>query len=42
MPKLVAKGPWTIGAVQILDKANNLKVYGQNEPVLANGSFRVE
>jgi hypothetical protein len=42
MPQMVAKGPWVIGGVQILDKANNLKVYPQGDPVLANGTFRVE
>jgi hypothetical protein len=42
MPQMVAKGQWVIGGVQILDKANNLKVYPQGDPVLANGSFRVE
>lgn len=42
VPDKAAKGVWRLGALQVLDKANNLKLYGQNEPVVANVQFTVQ
>jgi hypothetical protein len=41
VPKLAAKGTWSIVWVQVLDKGNNLKTYSQSDPVLANAKFVV-
>ncbi|MGZ5431708.1 MAG: hypothetical protein ACXWH7_02175 [Thermoanaerobaculia bacterium] len=42
VPKHAAKGVWTIGWIQALDKGHNLRAYGAAEPVLARVTFRVE
>ncbi len=41
VPKLAAKGTWSIVWVQVLDKGNNLKTYSQSDPVLTNAKFTV-
>ena len=42
VPNKAAKGVWKIEALQVLDKANNLKLYSQSDPVAANVSFTVQ
>ena len=42
VPDKAAKGVWKLGALQVLDKANNLKLYSQSDPVAANVSFTVQ
>ncbi len=42
VPKYAAKGLWTIGWIQALDKGHNLRAYGAAEPVLQRVTFRVE
>lgn len=42
VPKHAAKGIWTIGWIQALDKGHNLRAYGAAEPVLQRVTFRVE
>jgi len=42
IPDKAAKGVWKLGALQVLDKANNLKLYSQNDPVVANVQFTVQ
>jgi hypothetical protein len=42
VPDKAAKGLWKLGALQVLDKANNLKLYSQNDPVTANVGFTVQ
>ena len=42
VPRHAAKGIWTIGWIQALDKGHNLRAYGSQEPVLARVTFRVE
>lgn len=42
VPRHAAKGLWTIGWIQALDKGHNLRAYGAQEPVLARVTFRVE
>ncbi|HEX6099795.1 MAG TPA: hypothetical protein VF432_26015 [Thermoanaerobaculia bacterium] len=42
VPKHAAKGLWTIGWIQALDKGHNLRAYGAAEPVLQRVTFRVE
>lgn len=42
VPRHAAKGTWTIGWIQALDKGHNLKAYSANDPVLARVTFRVE
>jgi hypothetical protein len=42
IPKFAAKGEWVIAWAQTLDKGNNLRIYGANDPVLARATFRVE
>lgn len=42
VPKHAAKGIWTIGWIQALDKGHNLRAYGAAEPVLQRVVFRVE
>jgi hypothetical protein len=40
-PKM-PKGVWRMGSLQVIDKANNIKLYVQNDPVIANVSFRIQ
>lgn len=42
VPKNAANGTWSIGWVQVIDKAQNLRIYTSNDPVLANVKFQVE
>ena len=42
IPDKEAKGLWRLGALQVLDKANNLKLYSTNDPVTANVTFTVQ
>ncbi|MEO8382706.1 MAG: hypothetical protein ABI779_23815 [Acidobacteriota bacterium] len=42
VPRHAAKGTWTIGWIQALDKGHNLKAYSSSDPVLARVTFRVE
>jgi len=42
VPDKAAKGVWKLGALQVLDKANNLKLYSQSDPIAANVSFTVQ
>lgn len=42
VPRHAAKGMWTIGWIQALDKGHNLKAYSASDPVLARVTFRVE
>lgn len=42
VPKNAANGTWSVGWVQVIDKAQNLRAYSANDPVLANVKFRVE
>ena len=37
-----AVGVWRLEQVQILDRANNLKIYTVADPVVSNVSFRVQ
>jgi hypothetical protein len=41
VPKLAAKGTWSIIWVQVLDDARNLKSFSRNDPVLADAAFLV-
>ncbi|HXG58539.1 MAG TPA: hypothetical protein VNL91_05925, partial [Thermoanaerobaculia bacterium] len=42
VPKNAAKGIWAAGSIQMLDKANNLKIYTRGDAKLAPVQFRVE
>ncbi len=42
IPDKAALGVWRLEQLQILDKANNLKIYTTADPVVANVSFRVQ
>ncbi|HEX6160848.1 MAG TPA: hypothetical protein VF111_11825 [Thermoanaerobaculia bacterium] len=42
VPKNAASGTWSVGWVQVIDKAQNLRAYSASDPVLANVKFRVE
>jgi len=42
IPKLAAKGIWSISWIQVLDKGHNLKTYSQSDPVLQGAQFRVQ
>ncbi|HVE72885.1 MAG TPA: hypothetical protein VNI54_16075 [Thermoanaerobaculia bacterium] len=42
VPKHAAKGTWSIGWIQALDKGHNLKAYAGNDPVVSRVTFRVE
>ncbi len=42
VPANEAVGVWRLEQVQILDRANNLKIYTIADPVVANVSFRVQ
>jgi hypothetical protein len=37
-----ARGTYRLGSLQVIDKANNVKLYSPNDPVIANISFRVQ
>lgn len=41
VPKNAGKGQWRIAFIQVIDKANNLRLYTQNDPPLANATFEV-
>ena len=41
IPKSSAKGTWHLNWLQISDKANNLKTYSANDPMLVNVRFEV-
>jgi hypothetical protein len=41
IPQLLAKGPWRIARMQVLDKGQNLKTYSPSDPVLAGAVFEV-
>ncbi len=41
VPKNAGKGLWRISFVQVSDKGNNLRLYTQNDPPLANATFEV-
>lgn len=42
IPDKAAVGVWRLEQLQVLDKANNLKIYTTADPVVANVSFRVQ
>jgi hypothetical protein len=42
IPDKEAKGLWRLGALQVLDKANNLRLYSTNDPVTANVTFTIQ
>jgi hypothetical protein len=42
IPDKEAKGLWRLGALQVLDKANNLRLYSTNDPVTANVTFVIQ
>lgn len=42
VPRTAAKGIWAIGSLQVLDKANNLRIYTRGDPLVAVAQFRVE
>jgi hypothetical protein len=42
VPRHAAKGLWTIGWIQALDKGHNLKAYSAQDPVLSRVTFQVE
>jgi hypothetical protein len=42
VPTNAGKGVWRIAFVQVIDKANNIKLYTQNDPQLANATFEVK
>jgi len=42
IPFRAAKGVWQLQAVQLLDKANNLKLYTTKDPQVADVSFTVQ
>jgi hypothetical protein len=42
VPKNAANGTWSVGWVQVIDKAQNLRAYSANDPVLAGVKFEVE
>lgn len=42
VPRHAAKGVWTIGWIQALDKGHNLKAYSAQDPVLSRVTFQVE
>lgn len=37
-----ARGTYRLGSLQVIDKANNVKLYAPNDPVIANIAFRVQ
>ncbi len=40
--KSQARGIYRLGSLQVIDKANNVKLYSPNDPVIANVQFRVQ
>ncbi|HEX9984717.1 MAG TPA: hypothetical protein VGF69_15760 [Thermoanaerobaculia bacterium] len=42
VPRLAAKGMWSIAWIQVMDRGNNLRTYSANEPALANAKFNVQ
>ena len=42
IPDKAAKGVWKLAALQVLDKANNLKLYASNDAVTASVQFVVQ
>ncbi|HEY2324259.1 MAG TPA: hypothetical protein VGJ82_15475 [Thermoanaerobaculia bacterium] len=40
--KAQARGIYRLGSLQVIDKANNVKLYSANDPVIANVAFRVQ
>lgn len=40
--KSQAKGLYRLTSLQVIDKANNVKLYSPNDPVIANVAFRVQ
>jgi hypothetical protein len=42
VPPSAGKGTWRISFVQVIDKGNNLRLYTQNDPPLANATFNVQ
>ncbi len=41
VPQSAGKGTWHLTFVQVIDKGNNLKLYTQSDPALANATFEV-
>ncbi|HEX3108341.1 MAG TPA: hypothetical protein VHU41_04535, partial [Thermoanaerobaculia bacterium] len=37
-----ARGTYRLGSLQVIDKANNVRLYSANDPVIANVAFRVQ
>jgi hypothetical protein len=37
-----ARGVYRLGSLQVIDKANNVKLYSPNDPVIASVAFRVQ
>lgn len=37
-----ARGIYRLGSLQVIDKANNVKLYSANDPIVANIAFRVQ
>jgi hypothetical protein len=42
VPRLAAKGVWRVITIQVLDQGNNLKMYSQGDPAIANAAFTVQ
>lgn len=42
IPAFASKGIWKIGALQVLDKSNNLRVYGGSDPVVSGVAINVQ
>jgi hypothetical protein len=41
VPPHAGKGKWRVAFVQVIDKANNIKLYSQNDALLVNATFDV-
>ncbi|HEV8431812.1 MAG TPA: hypothetical protein VGR95_00250 [Thermoanaerobaculia bacterium] len=37
-----ARGTYRLGSLQVIDKANNVRLYSANDPVIANVAFKVQ
>jgi hypothetical protein len=37
-----ARGVYKLGSLQVIDKANNVKLYSANDPIVANVAFRIQ
>jgi hypothetical protein len=37
-----ARGIYKLGSLQVIDKANNVKLYSANDPIVANVAFRIQ